>query len=153
MSGCTKRSQQLCKRATTDRCLQGCNTWRVGGTEEVDGYWRPFRPCVGRRAYKSYLLHNLLRAVRIHHGPTSVARVPAFFIELGAMVRAARERVEAAQPPLRQHLRLRRISAGTPPDEAETDAASMFQLFPTMALLQRPAAFAHSRPDFPRERP
>ena len=54
------------QRARTDLFLQGCYTWRVGGTENVDGYWRPLRLRVGQRAYKTSLLDNLLRAVRIH---------------------------------------------------------------------------------------
>ena len=78
------------------------------------------------------------------------------FTELGAMVRAAREWVEAAQPRLRQHLPRRRISATALPGEAETGevatslacAASVLQVFPTMAQLQKPAACAPSALDF-----
>ena len=54
------------QRAGTDPFLQGCYTWRVGRTEKVDGFWRPLRLRVGQHAYKTSLLDNLLRAVRIH---------------------------------------------------------------------------------------
>ena len=119
----------------------------------MHSYWRPLCRRVGQRAYKSSFLRILLRAVRIHQWSYWCGPGTCLFPDLGAMLRAAQAQVEEAQPPLRQHLRLRRMSAAGPPDEAETDAASMLQLFPTMALLQRPAAFTHNRPDFPQKRP
>ena len=97
------------QEAEADPFLQDCHTWRVAGTMKVDGYWTILRRRVAQRSYKTSSLEALLRAVRIHQWSYWCGPGACLFSELGAMVRAARDTVQATPAPTRELLRLRRL--------------------------------------------
>eukprot|EP00969_Alexandrium_andersonii_P247699 10945346-Alexandrium_andersonii.AAC.1 len=50
----------------SDELLDGCATWRVGGTQKVYGYWRLLRAKVGQRGWNTRRRQQLHQAVRCH---------------------------------------------------------------------------------------
>ena len=82
--------------AGNDAFLQGCITWRKGGTQTIDGHWRLLRKRAGLRGINTKLSELLTKAVFVHqwshwHGPGT-----DLLSALGSTVLEARSRRCAA---------------------------------------------------------
>ena len=76
----------------TDPFLRGTTTWRKGGTQAVDGYWRELRRKVATRGTNTRLTAVMVRAVRVHQWSYWAGPSADLFLLLGGVLRARRER-------------------------------------------------------------
>ena len=78
--------------AGDDRFLRGLYTWRLGGTQTVDGYWRTLRRRVAHRGINTAKLHIIHHAVLCHQWSHWAGPSCSLFEHLGATLKRARER-------------------------------------------------------------
>ena len=78
--------------AGTDPFLEGCVTWRKGGTQRPDGHWKDLRAGVASRGYNARNASELDHCVRVHQWAYWAGPGKCLFTELGRLVRRVRVR-------------------------------------------------------------
>ena len=75
-----------------DPFLEGCVSWRKGGTQKVDGYWRTLRKRVAHRGYNTSMAEALRTLVLVHQWSHFAGPGADLMAHLGATLKQRRER-------------------------------------------------------------